>query len=109
MQYHGHTVTWRRYVSAGGGQPLAGIGDTLYYQDRLITAMIRPLPGMLTQVEHQTMGGQVAAGQYQLTTREALGRRDLIVWGGTTFRCNGPAVQTFLHSGYITVIERGDA
>jgi hypothetical protein len=109
LTFHGHTVTLKRFVSSSAVASLAGLAPTAYYSTQYITALVRPLPGMLTQVEHQTPAGQIAAGQYQLTTREQIGRDDYIIWQGDTFRVNGPSVQTFLHSGYVTVIQRGDA
>jgi hypothetical protein len=101
----GSVVTWRAYVSASGGVNVAGLGATGYYRESLVSALIRPLPIML---ETQTPAGMIAAGQFQMTTREAVGRNDTIVWANTNYRIEGPPVQSPLHSGWVSTIVRAD-
>lgn len=98
-------VTWRQYVSATGGVAVAGIGATGYYREQTISALLRPLP---VPGETQTPAGMIAAAQFQVTTREALGRRDELVWANTRYRVEGPAAGVTLTSGYANVIVRGE-
>lgn len=99
------TVTWRQYISATGGVAVAGIGATGYYREQAISALLRPLP---VQGERPTPAGMIAAGQFQVTTREALARRDEIVWGSVRYRVEGAAAPATLTSGYVNVIARAD-
>jgi hypothetical protein len=101
----GTLVTWRAYVSASGGVNVAGLGATGYYRETSITALFRPLP---VQNETQTPAGMIAAGQFEMTTREAVGRGDAIVWANTNYRIEGPPVQSSLHSGWVSVVVRAD-
>ena len=99
------TVTWRQYVSATGGVAVAGIGPTGYTVDRSISALLRPIPVV---PETQGAAGMIAAAQFQVTTREALGKRDTLIWNGTAYRVEGPAAAATLTSGYMTVIARSE-
>jgi hypothetical protein len=101
----GSVVTWRAYVSASGGVNVAGLGATGYYRESSITALFRPLP---VQNETQTPAGMIAAGQFEMTTREAVGRGDEVRWNNTIYRVEGPPVASPMHSGYVSVVVRGE-
>lgn len=103
--YAGTLITWRAYVSASGGVSVAGFGATGYFREQTITALFRPLP---VQQEAQTPAGMIAAGSFQMTTREAVGRGDEVVWGNVRYRIEGPVVASPLHSGYVSTVVRGE-
>jgi hypothetical protein len=103
--YAGTLITWRAYVSASGGVNVAGLGATGYYRELSITALLRPLPSM---PENQTPAGMIAAGQFEMTTREAVGRGDEVRWNNTIYRVEGPPVASPMHSGYVSVVVRGE-
>lgn len=102
----GTPVTWRAYVSASGGVNVAGLGATGYYREGTITALFRPLPSM---PENQTPGGMIAAGQFEMTTRETVGRGDQVRWNNVIYRVEGPPVQSSMHSGYVSTVVRAEA
>jgi hypothetical protein len=103
--YAGQNVTWRAYVSASGGVAVAGLGATGYYREIGITALFRPLPSL---PESQTPAGMIAAGQFEMTTREAVGRGDEIRWANVTYRIEGAPVPVPMTSGYVSVVVRAD-
>ena len=104
--YAGQSVTWRAYVSATGGVSVAGIGATGYYREIPISALFRPLPSM---PETQTPGGMIAAGQFEMTTRERVGRGDEILWAGVAYRIEGAPVPVPMTSGYVCTVARAEA
>jgi hypothetical protein len=103
--YAGQSVTWRAYVSASGGVAVAGLGATGYYREMPISALFRPLPSL---PETQTPAGMIAAGQFEMTTREQVGRGDEIVWAGTVYRVEGAPVPATMHSGYVSLVARAE-
>lgn len=104
--YAGQSVTWRAYISASGGVNVAGFGATGYYRELAITALFRPLPSM---PEVQTPGGMIAAGRFEMTTREAVGRGDEIVWANVAYRIEGAPVPVPMTSGYVSIVARAEA
>lgn len=62
--FFGQSVTHRKYISASGGNPEFGIGDTWIYQERPAIANMREL----TPQEVQQVGGQVYRGGYYMYT-----------------------------------------
>lgn len=103
--YAGQPVTWRAYVSASGGVNVAGLGATGYWRDQTITALFRPLPSL---PETQTPAGMIAAGQFQMTTREAVGRGDQVRWNNVIYRVDSVPVQSSMHSGYVSIVARAE-
>ncbi len=83
FQAAGQTATWKCFLSAVAGIPEAGIGDSAFYNNRLITAQFRALP---TFMENVAAPGLIAAGQTQMVSRERIGRQDEILWQGSTYR-----------------------
>ena len=103
--YAAQPVTWRRYVSATGGVSVAGLGATGYTEDRTISALFRPLP---VTPETQTPAGMIAGVRFEATTREQLGRGDVILWANVSYRVESVPVPATLHSGYVSVLARGE-
>ena len=101
----GHVVTWRKYVSASAGVPVAGLGSAPRYVERTITALFYPME----QPEGQRAAGQVVTAEFKATTREALGRNDELVWQGAVYRVEGAATPASLPGTYVTVIKRGQS
>lgn len=104
--YAGQSVTWRAYISASGGVSVAGFGATGYYREIGITALFRPLPSF---PEAQTPAGMIAAGQFEMTTRERVRRGDEIVWAGVAYRVEGAPVPVPMTSGYVSIVARAEA
>ena len=103
--YAAQPVIWRRTVSATGGVSVAGIGATGYTEDRTISALFRPLP---VTPEQQTPAGMIAGTRFEATTRERLGRGDTVIWANVVYRVESVPVPATLHSGYVSVIVRGE-
>jgi hypothetical protein len=104
--YAGTLVTWRAYVSASGGVSVAGLGATGYYREQAISALFRPLPSL---PETQTPGGMIAAGTFEMATREAVGRGDEILWANCRYRVEGAPVPVPMTSGYVSIVARAEA
>lgn len=103
----GYTATWRHYVSAVTGNQDAGQGDTYYYRETVITALLgmNRTPDIR---ERQQAVGMIAAAQIFAVTREPLGRRDELTWRGTTYRVDSDPVPGVMVSGWVTQLSRGD-
>lgn len=104
FQYAGQTATWRDYSSASAGVSVAGFGSTPFYRQQTITALFRPLP---VNLETQTPAGLLAATQFQVTTREQLGRLDYLIWKGDTYRVESDPAPATLPGMWIATVVRG--
>jgi hypothetical protein len=103
----GYTATWRRFASAVTGNVDAGMGETLYYTETTITALLgmNQTPGI--RETQQAVGLTVAADIYAVT-REPLGRRDELVWRGSTYRIESDPVPGVMAGGWVTHLKRGE-
>lgn len=101
-QHAGYTATWRAYVSASGGNPALGLGETTYYRDAVITALF----GDTTQREGQTPAGQIADADIYAVTQFPLGRRDELIWRGETYRVEADTVPARIDNQYVTYLKR---
>lgn len=104
--YAGQVVTWRQYVSAsaGGGAAWAGISNSAYYQENLITAHV-------TNVElneEQRAAGQAIADMLQMVMPIQPGTKDELVWRGNVYRVEGEPVPASIDSRYIVTVKRGN-
>lgn len=106
---HGETGTWRRYVSAGpatGSAVWGGMGESAYYQERLVTALWAAPQAQETQLP----AGQMLAGDAIVSLSECLGVQDELIWRGYTYRVEGDStpIQMVGHVWYRTILRRGD-
>jgi len=87
----GETALVRRYVSGTTGAPRFGVSDTFNYAERMITGLfhIGAAVGLAQARESLTPGGESQAAQLFVTTDEALGAQDELVWRGTAYRVDG--------------------
>jgi hypothetical protein len=104
-RYAGQPVVWRQYVSVSAGTPQGGLGDSGQYRSQTITALLN-FP-RLTEVDMPV--GPYVSGMLMVTTREKLGRSDLLVWRGDTYRVYSDPVPSPLTSSYQTVLQRGQS
>jgi hypothetical protein len=111
---NGETGTWRKFVDASpsaGSAVWGGMGQTLYYQERLITACwAAPQAGETRFRETQLPAGQEIAGDAILSVSEQLGPQDELIWRGVTYRVEGDSTPIHLAGRiwYRTVVRRGD-
>lgn len=104
FRYGGYAVTWRRVAgTAAALSNAAGLGAKPLYAEQTITALFGPV----AQPEGQTPAGMFAASEFAMTTREAVGRTDEIVWAGVLYRVDSVPVQEPLTSAWNCVITRG--
>lgn len=81
----GQVATWRQYLSASASVPAAGLGSIPVYRETTITALF----GAVNQPETPMPGGNVAGAEIYAVTREAIGREDVLVWRGVSYRVEG--------------------
>jgi hypothetical protein len=106
-RYAGNTATWRAFVSATSGVPEAGIGSAVFYREQTITAHFGVMLAAPRLGESVSPVGQIAAGMFQMTTREKIGREDEIVWQGATYRIEAAPVPATMLGWWITTLKRG--
>lgn len=107
FQQAGYTATWRKYVSASTGVVDAGLGETQYYQETIITALLGENMTPNIRERQQSVGLTVAADIFAVT-REALGRRDELLWRGVTYRVESDPVPGVMAGGWVTHLKRGE-
>lgn len=103
FQYAGNTATLRTFVSAVTGVPDAGIGSAVYYAQRTITAQFMSLPSL---PENVGGAGLIAAGQFQMVSREKVGRQDELLWRTSTYRIDSDPVPSNLPGWWVTILKR---
>lgn len=106
LQYAGQTATWRQWVSASTGNPMAGFGAIQYYRQQTITALFNA--GMVgTNTQQQFAGGQFPSGMLQMTTREKMSNLDEILYNGFRYRVDTDGQPSVMNGFYMTMIKRG--
>lgn len=109
----GEPVTWRQYISASGTASgiYAGGGETLYYREQTITALLAaPQMGESRFRETQLPAGQVIAGDAMVSTPQQLGTQDEIIWRGVYYRIEGDSTPIRIGGRvwWRVVLRRGD-
>ena len=107
--FAGATAIWRQYISAStgtGSAYFAGGGETFYYREQLITALMRPA----SQMETPLPAGMVMAGDLLCSTFQKLGTQDEILWNKAIWRIEGDTLPVQLGGRvwYRTILRRGD-
>lgn len=107
-QFVGETATWRKFVSAAGGNPAYGEGETEYYVERRVTGLFKPVEFE----EIAAAGGQFVSGDVMATVLDCQpGSRDEFIWRGTIYRAESdPVPQRIVgSSAYRLLLRRGEA
>lgn len=105
-QYAGVTATWRQYISAVAGVPEAGIGNSAFYRQQTITGQFGVMLSPPKIGEGNGAAGQIAAGMFQMVSRERIGRQDEIVYNGSLHRVESDPVPAPLAGWWVTQIKR---
>jgi hypothetical protein len=105
-QYAGVTAIWKQYISASAGIPEAGIGDGQYYRQQTITGQFGVMLSPPKIGESNGGAGQIAAGMFQMVSRERIGRQDEIVYNGSLHRVESDPVPAPLAGWWVTQIKR---
>lgn len=104
----GQVMTWRQYISASAGVDVAGEGDTPFYRQQTITAVMgMGQMAMPNLPQHQTPAGQVVAGQFYIVTQAPIAKDDEIVWRGQTYRVESDPTPSVMVSGFVAQLKRG--
>lgn len=109
FRYHGHTATWRQFVSAQSGSPDAGLSDVPFYREQTITALFGGGGGggaAARRIERQMGLGMIASDQVVATTREQMGTQDELVWRGVVYRVESEALRS--GPNWVTNLKRGE-
>ncbi len=105
-QFAGVTATWRQYVSASAGVPEAGIGETPFYRTQTITGQFGVMLNLPKLGEQVAAPGMIAAGMFQMVTREHIGRQDEIIYNSAFYRVEADPVPDELAGWWVTQIKR---
>lgn len=104
FQYAGQTALWQHFVSASGGTPAAGLTNTLYFRETIITALL----SNLQQPEGATPAGMLAASRFSVITQERLERDDRLVWNGVDLRIDSDPVTSRITNLWVSEAVRAD-
>jgi hypothetical protein len=104
LQYAGQTALWQHFVSASGGTPAAGLTNTLYFRQTVITALF----SNLQQPEDATPAGMIAASRFSVITQERLERDDRLVWNGVDLRIDSDPVTSRITNLWVSEAVRAD-
>ena len=87
LENAGQTAILKTFVSAAGGSPQFGVGETVAVQQRVITGVFRaPSPE-----ERATPGGFAFGADVMISTDSALALRDEVIWQGIRYSVAGSA------------------
>ena len=101
----GETATLRKYVSASAGNPAAGFGSALSYQQMTITAFFSQNP-VGANTEKQLPAGQLPAGQIRITTVQKLIRQDEILWRGIRYAVDSDSQPSTMDGRWMATLTR---
>ncbi len=104
--YAGVTATWRQFVSGVTAVPEAGLGDTFYYREQTITGQFGVMLNPPKIGETIAAPGLIAAGMFQMVSRERVGRRDEVIYNSATYRVDSDPVPAPLVGWWVTQIKR---
>jgi hypothetical protein len=104
FRHAGQTATWRQYISASAGTPVAGLGDESRYREQTITALF----GHLEQPESQTPAGTIITAAVTAVTREQLSRNDELIWRGIEFRIESDPAPAKIAGTFVSILRRAD-
>jgi hypothetical protein len=105
-QYAGVTATWRHFVTAVAGVPEAGISDSGIYRQQTITGQFGVMLSPPKIGESVGAAGQIAAGMFQMVSRERIGRQDEIIYNSAYYRVESDPVPAQLAGWWVTQLKR---
>jgi hypothetical protein len=112
-QFIGETATWRKYVSAGGGNDAYGVAATNYYTERVISGLFAPVESnTIAFWEMMGMGGTYMQGDMEATLIDCQpGSQDQIIWQGVSYEAVSDPIPMRIvnRNGYRLILRRGDA
>lgn len=110
FQFAGQTANWRAWISATTGYPMLGQGGVNYYRESTITGMFAnsvAFPSLtMANKENQFAGGQFAAGDLIVTTKERMGYRDEIIYNGNRYRVDSDSQRSVMNGYWMSILRR---
>lgn len=104
LRYAGQTAVWRQYVSASAGVLAAGLGNTYYYREQVITALFT----RVTEPEQATPGGMIADARFSMAAQQQIGRNDRLVWQGVNYRLDSDPAPSRIDGYWMAEVVRAD-
>ena len=104
LQYAGQTAIWQHFVSASGGTPAAGLTNTLYFRQTVITALF----SNLQQPEDATPAGMIAGSRFSVISQERIERDDRLIWNGVDLRVDSDPVTSRISNLWVSEAVRAD-
>ena len=104
LQYAGQTAIWQHFVSASGGAPAAGLTNTLYFRQTVITALF----SNLQQPEDATPAGMIAGSRFSVISQERIERDDRLIWNGIDLRVDSDPVTSRISNLWVSEAVRAD-
>jgi len=104
LQYAGQTAIWQHFVSASGGTPAAGLTNTLYFRQTVITALF----SNLQQPEDATPAGMIAGSRFSVISQERIERDDRLIWNGIDLRVDSDPVTSRISNLWVSEAVRAD-
>lgn len=104
LQYAGQTAIWQHFVSASGGTPAAGLTNTLYFRQTIITALF----SSLQQPEDATPAGMIAGSRFSVISQERIERDDRLIWNGIDLRVDSDPVTSRISNLWVSEAVRAD-
>ena len=109
LQSAGHSAIWQHFVSASGGPPAAGLTNTLYFRQTVITALFSNLrqAGDATP-EDATPAGMIAGSRFSVISQERIERDDRLIWNGVDLRVDSDPVTSRISNLWVSEAVRAD-
>lgn len=109
LQYAGQTAIWQHFVSASGGTPAAGLTNTLYFRQTVITALFSNMQfGNMQQPEDATPAGMIAGSRFSVISQERIERDDRLIWNGIDLRVDSDPVTSRISNLWVSEAVRAD-
>lgn len=109
LQYAGQTAIWQHFVSASGGTPAAGLTNTLYFRQTVITALFSNMQfGNMQQPEDATPAGMIAGSRFSVISQERIERDDRLIWNGVDLRVDSDPVTSRISNLWVSEAVRAD-
>lgn len=114
LQYAGQTAMWRQYISASAGVADAGLGDTYYYREQLITGVFGAGAGnmvggqLMANLMMDRPAGMIPAGMLRVVTEMPLRADDEINWQGEKYRVDTDSQRAPLNNMWMSILVRGE-
>ena len=101
----GVTATWRQWISSTTGNPDAGLGDTQYYREQIITATFSGVAVSVSEQQEQV--GLIIGGTFRMVTDVYVGKDDELTWNGENYNVINEPYRAPYTNAWLTIIQRG--